>query len=140
MKTYQIAMEIAGNTALWTRPDSGDSPCTYPAPTYSAARGLFESVLWGPAVIVLPERWSSAQYRSTIRTSQITVVHCEVQQQLKAEITINCLPLYWLTYAIDCMQMLFRTRRRQLCREPHYHGIEKPHRPVMRIRRFSIAD
>ncbi len=56
IKTYQIAMEIAGNTAMWTRPDSGDSPCSYPAPTYSAVRGLFESVLWGPAVIVLPRK------------------------------------------------------------------------------------
>ncbi len=56
LKGYQVAMEIAGNTALWTRPDSGDSPCSYPAPTYSAVRGLFESVLWGPAVLVLPQK------------------------------------------------------------------------------------
>ena len=55
-KTYQISMEIAGNTAMWTRPDTGDSPCSYPAPTYSAVRGLFESVLWGPAVLVIPQR------------------------------------------------------------------------------------
>ena len=40
-------MEIAGNTAIWTRPDSGDSPVSYPAPTYSAVKGIFESVLWG---------------------------------------------------------------------------------------------
>jgi hypothetical protein len=25
-------MEIAGNTAMWTRPDTGDSPVSYPAP------------------------------------------------------------------------------------------------------------
>ena len=49
-KTYQVSMEVAGDTALWTRPDTGDSPCSYPAPTYSAVRGLFESILWGPAV------------------------------------------------------------------------------------------
>ena len=49
-------MEIAGSTAMWTRPDSGDSPCSYPAPTYSAVRGLFESVLWGPAVLVIPRK------------------------------------------------------------------------------------
>lgn len=55
-KTYQIAMEIAGNTAIWTRPDCGDSPCSYPAPTYSAVRGLFESVLWGPAVCIMPRK------------------------------------------------------------------------------------
>lgn len=55
-KVYQVSMEIAGNTAIWTRPDSGDSPCSYPAPTYSAVRGLFESILWGPAVIVVPRK------------------------------------------------------------------------------------
>ena len=55
-KTYPVAMEVAGNTAIWTRPDSGDSPCSYPAPTYSAVRALFESVLWGPAVLVIPRK------------------------------------------------------------------------------------
>lgn len=56
VKSYRVSMEISGNTAIWTRPDSGDSPCSYPAPTYSAVRGLFESVLWGPAVIVVPKK------------------------------------------------------------------------------------
>jgi CRISPR-associated protein Cas5d len=55
-KQYPISMEIAGNTAMWTRPDCGDSPCSYPAPTYSAVKGLFESVLWGPAIIVVPKK------------------------------------------------------------------------------------
>ena len=55
-KTYPVEMEIAGNTAMWTRPDSGDCPCSYPAPTYSAVRGLFESVLWGPAVLIIPRK------------------------------------------------------------------------------------
>lgn len=56
MKTYRVSMEIAGNTAMWTRPDTGDSPCSYPAPTYSAVRGLFESILWDPAVLVIPRK------------------------------------------------------------------------------------
>ena len=55
-KRYEIFMEIAGNTAIWTRPDSGDCPCSYPAPTYSAVRGIFESILWGPAVLVIPTK------------------------------------------------------------------------------------
>lgn len=68
-RSYAITMEVAGNTALWTRPDSGDSPCSYPAPTYSAVRGLFESVLWGPAVLVIPrkvELCSIPQYHSYV--------------------------------------------------------------------------
>ncbi|MEE8681803.1 MAG: CRISPR-associated protein Cas5 [Olsenella sp.] len=55
-KKYEIAMEVAGNTAMWTRPDTGDCPCSYPAPTYSASKGIFESILWGPAIKVIPTR------------------------------------------------------------------------------------
>lgn len=51
---YIIQMEIAGNTAMWTRPDTGDCPVSYPAPTYSASKAIFESVLWGPAIEVKP--------------------------------------------------------------------------------------
>ncbi|MDL2314564.1 CRISPR-associated protein Cas5 [Desulfovibrio sp. OttesenSCG-928-C14] len=51
---YPIEMEIAGPTAMWTRPDTGDCPVSYPAPTYSAVKAIFESVLWGPAVELVP--------------------------------------------------------------------------------------
>ncbi len=51
---YPITMEIAGPTALWTRPDSGASPISYPVPTVSAIRGIFESVLWGPDIWIVP--------------------------------------------------------------------------------------
>lgn len=54
--SYPVALEIAGHTAMWTRPDTGDSPCSYPVPTYSAVKSLFESVLWGPAVLIVPRR------------------------------------------------------------------------------------
>ena len=53
---YPIQMEIAGPTALFTRPDTGDSPVSYPAPTYSAVKAIFESVLWGPAVEIVPQK------------------------------------------------------------------------------------
>ncbi len=56
MKNYPISMEIAGETALWTRPDCGDSPTSYIAPTYSAVKAIFESILWGPAVEIIPTR------------------------------------------------------------------------------------
>ena len=29
---YIIQLEIAGDTAMWTRPDTGDNPVSYPAP------------------------------------------------------------------------------------------------------------
>ena len=53
---YPVQMEIAGPTALFTRPDTGDSPVSYPAPTYSAVKAIFESVLWGPAVEIVPQK------------------------------------------------------------------------------------
>jgi CRISPR-associated protein Cas5d len=53
-KTHEIVMEISGNTAMWTRPDTGDCPVSYPVPTYSAVKGIFESMLWGPAVQIIP--------------------------------------------------------------------------------------
>ncbi len=53
---YPIQMEIAGYTAIWTRPDTGDSPVSYPAPTYAAVKGIFEAILWGPAVEIVPRK------------------------------------------------------------------------------------
>jgi len=52
--SYPIAMEISGHTAMWTRPDTGDAPVSYPAPTYSAVKAIFESILWGPAIEIIP--------------------------------------------------------------------------------------
>jgi CRISPR-associated protein Cas5d len=53
---YEIALEISGPTAMWTRPDTGDCPVSYPAPTYSAIKAIFESILWGPAVQIIPTK------------------------------------------------------------------------------------
>ena len=53
---YEIEMEISGSTAMWTRPDTGDCPVSYPAPTYSAVKGIFESILWGPVVQIIPKK------------------------------------------------------------------------------------
>lgn len=66
---YQVKMEIAGNTALWTRPDSGDCPISYPAPTYSAVKAIFESILWGPNIEIIPvmvEICAPIQYHSYV--------------------------------------------------------------------------
>jgi CRISPR-associated protein Cas5d len=54
MNSYDVALEISGSTAMWTRPDTGDSPVSYPVPTYSAVKAIFESILWGPAVQIIP--------------------------------------------------------------------------------------
>lgn len=54
--SYPVQIEIAGNTAMWTRPDTGDCPVSYPAPTYSAVKAIFESVLWGPDIEIIPNK------------------------------------------------------------------------------------
>lgn len=55
MKSYPVQLEISGPTAMWTRPDTGSSPVSYVAPTFSAVKGIFESVL----------RWKSVNVRPT---------------------------------------------------------------------------
>ena len=56
MKRYSIEVEVSGPTAMWTRPDTGDAPVSYPAPTYSAAKALFESIVWLKSAEVVPVR------------------------------------------------------------------------------------
>ena len=56
MNPYPIQLEISGPTALWTRPDTGSSPVSYIAPTFSAVKGIFESILRWKSVNVLPTR------------------------------------------------------------------------------------
>jgi CRISPR-associated protein Cas5d len=56
MKTYPVELEISGPTAMWTRPDTGSSPVSYVAPTFSAAKGIFESILRWKSVNVKPTR------------------------------------------------------------------------------------
>ena len=44
MPVYPIACELSGPNAMWTRPDTGDAPVSYPAPTLAAVKGIFEFV------------------------------------------------------------------------------------------------
>ncbi|MDR2648244.1 MAG: CRISPR-associated protein Cas5 [Clostridiales bacterium] len=43
-KTYPVSFEIAGSAAMFTRPDTGSAPVSYPAPTKSALKSMFECV------------------------------------------------------------------------------------------------
>jgi CRISPR-associated protein Cas5d len=44
MGDYKIMFEIAGPFAMWARPDTGSTPTSYPVPTWSAAKGICESI------------------------------------------------------------------------------------------------
>jgi len=45
--SYFVEMELSGDTAMWTRPDTGDTPVSEIVPSYSAVKAIFESVLLG---------------------------------------------------------------------------------------------
>jgi CRISPR-associated protein Cas5d len=51
---YEISMEVSGKTAMWTRPDTGATPVSYPVPPWSAAKGIFESVARLKNTIIIP--------------------------------------------------------------------------------------
>src|SRR5947209_2916304 len=51
-----IALEIEGPAAMFTRPDTGATPISYPVPTYSATKGIFDAVLWRSNIYVRPTR------------------------------------------------------------------------------------
>ena len=53
---YKVQLEIAGPAAMFTRPDTGAAFVSYPAPTYSAAKGIFESVARFKSAYVRPIR------------------------------------------------------------------------------------
>jgi CRISPR-associated protein Cas5d len=56
MKPYPIQLEISGPIALWARPDTMPNPVSYVAPTFSAAKGIFEAILRWKSVNVRPTR------------------------------------------------------------------------------------
>ncbi len=41
---YEVRLEVAGPLAMFARPDTGGTPTSYPVPTWSVAKGLFESI------------------------------------------------------------------------------------------------
>jgi len=51
---YEVQLEIAGPAAMFSRPDTGATPISYPVPTWSAARGMFDAVLRRPHIYVHP--------------------------------------------------------------------------------------
>ena len=56
MDKYELALEVAGPAAMFTRPDTGSTPISYPVPTFSAAKGMFEAVAWLPHANIQPTK------------------------------------------------------------------------------------
>lgn len=55
-KAYPVSFEIAGPTAMFTRPDTGSSPVSYPAPTKSALKSMFECVVMSKEAYFEPQK------------------------------------------------------------------------------------
>ena len=56
MNEYTVNLEVSGPTAMWARPDTLPNPVSYVAPTFSAAKGIFEAILRWKTVNVRPIR------------------------------------------------------------------------------------
>ena len=41
---YSVELEVQGPLAMFARPDTGGTPTSYPVPTWSASKGIFESI------------------------------------------------------------------------------------------------
>lgn len=55
-KVYSVSFEISGFLAMFTRPDTGSSPVSYPAPTKSALKSIFECVVMSKDAYFEPQR------------------------------------------------------------------------------------
>ena len=81
MSDFSVHLEISGPTAMWTRPDSGDTPVSYPAPTYGAVKGIFECILLSDWAEIIPTKVKICRpvvyhsyhtnYRGPLRKSKI---------------------------------------------------------------------
>lgn len=56
MPRYTVSLEVSGPAAIWTRPDSGASFVSYPAPTFSAAQGILDCVARWKTACLQPQR------------------------------------------------------------------------------------
>lgn len=103
MKVYECAFEIEGPTAMFTRPDTGAAPVSYPAPTYSAAKGMFEAIARLKSVYIRPTRVEicapiqyqkyTTNYGGPLRKSDL--LSTRSSYQLKATVLVDvCYRIY----------------------------------------------
>jgi CRISPR-associated protein Cas5d len=56
VRQYFVSLEIAGPSAIWTRPDSGASFVSYPAPTFSAVQGILDCIARWKTAYLQPQQ------------------------------------------------------------------------------------
>jgi len=67
-KSYEVFFEIAGPTAMFTRPDSGAAQVSYPAPTFSAAKGMFDSI-----ALLRGDKKNDSKGKAAIRPTKVEI-------------------------------------------------------------------
>jgi len=55
-KPYEVKFEIAGPAAMFTRPDTGSTPISYPVPTASAVKGICDAILRRGHIFIQPTK------------------------------------------------------------------------------------
>jgi CRISPR-associated protein Cas5d len=113
---YEVRLEVSGPTAMWTRADTGDVPASYPAPTYGAVKGIFESILlsdWAEVVPVKVEICKPLQfhvyntnYGGPLRKSKL--LKNGASYQLLATVLTNV--CYRLYARLDCVPATYSRR------------------------------
>lgn len=106
MNIYPVEFEVQGYAAMFTRPDTGAAPVSYPAPTFSASKGMFESVARIKSAYVKPIKVEICSpiiyhryfnnYRGPLRKSGTT------NFQLAATILVDvCYKIYGIVEEIE---------------------------------------
>lgn len=54
MKQYPIEVEIAGDFAMFAKPHAGADGASYPVPTFSAVKGMLETICFLPGARIVP--------------------------------------------------------------------------------------
>ena len=100
---YRIEMEISGQFACFSRPDSGSDKTSYSVPTFSAVKGMFESVLFIPTVEVVPIkveickpiRFQQYGFNSRVMSRKGNLINKDTATQLRFLVLTNvCYRVY----------------------------------------------
>ena len=79
-KAYPVSFEVEGPAAMFTRPDTGSSPVSYPAPTKSALKSMF---VWRSQKKLILSRsvWKFVSPSCFTSIQPTTVAHSEKAEQ-----------------------------------------------------------
>lgn len=69
-----VSLRVAGELALFCRPEFHAEPVSYPLPSPSAARGILDSVYWHPGM-----RWRVTEIRCLTEARTFSILRNEVE-------------------------------------------------------------